>query len=143
MSNYINAILHSYMETAMIVMETFMNMYDEKENNKLILDFDVIYNETDLDTYDTLYGIALKIEDENQRGGGDYTTEDIKEKAREEILKEYGYKEVKTYTVIETEVGKRTGFADRAKVIGQFNNRREAEDLVDKENMERRWIIEQ
>lgn len=143
MSNYIDAIFHSYMETAMIVQETFMNLYNEEINDKSVLDIDMLYNETDLDTYDTLYEIAVRIEDENQREYKEYTTEDIRGRAKEEILKEYGRKEPKTYMVIETEADNHNGFKDKAKVIGQFSKRCEAEDLANKENSTRRWIIEQ
>lgn len=93
MSNYMDAIFHSYMETAMIVQETFTNLYNEEINDKPVLDIDMLYNETDLDTYNTLYEIAVRIEDENQREYKEYTTEDIRERAKEEILKEYGRKE--------------------------------------------------
>lgn len=124
------AMLHKYMETAMVVMEAFQNLYDK-------LDKDKIYSETDIDTYDSLYDIAIQIEDYNQRSGDELCIGEIREMAEERILEEYGLEENKTYVVIETQ-GK-----DEAKTIGVFNYRYEAENLRDKENSERRWILEQ
>ena len=78
--------LYSYMETAVIVYGAFRNVLDQIE--------DAVYSESDCDTYETLIGIAIEIENENQRNGGDYAIEDIREKAEPMILQEYGVKKV-------------------------------------------------
>ena len=129
--------VYQMMETAIIVSETFMNLLKGDK-----LDDDYVYGESESDTYAELIQITTDIERVNLTEKTMYF-EDIREMAETKILEKYGKKEPKTYMVIETEADNHNGFKDKAKIIGQFSKRCEAEDLADKENSTRRWIIEQ
>ena len=89
--------VYQMLETAIIVSETFMNLYPDK------IDEDIVFSESETDTYNTLIGIALEIEKQNIDDNPLYI-EDIREKAEEMILKEYGKKpkddrEVRSYGI--------------------------------------------
>lgn len=126
------------MEKALIVGETFANLFNSKKIDENLLHKN---GDSSVDVYEKLIDIALEIQKEDEPGDTPY--EDMKTKANELIIQEYGKKENKTYLVIETENVTHHTFDDHAYVIGVFNKRYEAEDMVDKENSERRWIIEQ
>ena len=93
--------VYQMLETAMLVSETFDNLSHKGE-----LDENWIYSESESDTYATLIGYVLEIEKQNTEDHPLYY-EDIREKAEEMILREYGKKKViKQFSVdIDGDVG--------------------------------------
>ena len=83
--------VYQMLETAMIVSDVFVNL-----NHRDDLDEDIVYGESESDTYSNLIGIALDIEKENTEETPLYM-EDIREIATDKILKIYGKK--KAYEV--------------------------------------------
>ena len=92
-ANTMNSMLYFYMETAMVVKDVATGLCQSGK-----LDEDMLLNQTDTDYYETLVEIAAELEDENQRNGAEYTLEDLRDKAEQMILKEYG-KELKRFTI--------------------------------------------
>ena len=96
-SKYMNAVLYAYMESAMLVYETFHNLFTDEDK----LDDDILYSESDTETYANLIEMAMKIEDKNQQTGGEMCREDIIEMAEPMILEVYGKKKenVKQFSI--------------------------------------------
>ena len=112
--------VYQMMETAMIVSEIFANL-----NHKEMLNEDYVYGESESDTYATLTGYALEIEKQNTEDNPLYI-EDIREKAEEMILKDYGKPSTKKYSV------QRGYFKE---VIVEANSREEAEKIANENHM--------
>lgn len=113
--------VYQMMETAMIVSETFVNL-----NHKEMLNEDYVYGESESDTYATLIGYALDIEKQNTVNNPLYI-EDIREKAEEMILKDYGKPSTfKKYSV------QRGYFKE---VIVEAKSREEAEKIANENHM--------
>ena len=89
-TNSVECRVYQMMETSLIVSEVFCS--------KLItgkINGDYVFGEGEGDTYDTLIGITLEIE--NKNAVGDMPYPDIREMAEELILKEYS--PLKKYSV--------------------------------------------
>jgi hypothetical protein len=112
--------VYQMMETAMIVSETFANL-----NHKELLSEDHVYGESESDTYATLTAYALEIEKQNTEDNPLYV-EDIREKAEEMILKDYGKPSTKKYSV------QRGYFKE---VIVEANSREEAAKIANENHM--------
>lgn len=112
--------VYQMMETAMIVCEIFTNL-----QHKEMLSEDYVYGESESDTYATLTAYALEIEKQNTEDNPLYV-EDIREKAEEMILKDYGKPSTKKYSV------QRGYFKE---VIVEANSREEAAKIANENHM--------
>ena len=112
--------VYQMLETAIIVSETFANLYHAKELNE-----DCVYYECESDTYETLIEYVLEIEKQNTEDNPLYI-EDIREKAEEMILKDYGKPSTKKYSV------QRGYFKE---VIVEANSREEAAKIANENHM--------
>lgn len=112
--------VYQMLETAMIVSEQFQNLYRAKK-----LDEEYVYGECESNTYANLIDMALEIESQNINETPLYM-EDIREKAEEMILKDYGKPSTKKYSV------QRGYFKE---VIVEANSREEAAKIANENHM--------